>query len=214
MSAELIKELTIEVNQQAEMIEGLANRVNQLNGHLNWLGWDSDGVEKARAEIERLRADLQTNEVAVSVLQQENERLHGLQAEVERLKDSMEAKHQLYNIVCEEAERLRDELNQLYRAVWELPEHEEIEATLDETICEIHNCNRLAAQMEQINDTKRILKEMSEAEVMVLVAKVKRLQAENERLQKALKESGRMENWPEWKRTALEQVISGGQSTV
>ena len=34
----------------------LQARVRQLNGHLEWIGWDSDGVIKTKAEILQLRA--------------------------------------------------------------------------------------------------------------------------------------------------------------
>ena len=40
----------------AEEIKRLQAQVTKLKGHLDWLGWGSDGVDKARAEIKRLRA--------------------------------------------------------------------------------------------------------------------------------------------------------------
>jgi hypothetical protein len=38
-------------------IDRLRDRVDQLTGHLDWIGWSSDGVEKAKAEIQRLRSE-------------------------------------------------------------------------------------------------------------------------------------------------------------
>ena len=42
----------------AAEIERLQSRIQRLEGHLDWVGWDSEGVEKAKAEIERLQAGL------------------------------------------------------------------------------------------------------------------------------------------------------------
>lgn len=42
-----------------------------------------------------------------------------------------------------EIERLRTDLDAVCRAVWELPPGEENNATLEETLDEIHRCNRL-----------------------------------------------------------------------
>lgn len=47
-----------------------------------------------------------------------------------------------------EIERLQAERDTLCRAVWELNEEEECDASLDETLAEIHSCNRLAAMPE------------------------------------------------------------------
>ncbi len=41
----------------ADMLEVLG-RASTLKGHLNWVGWDSDGVAKAKAEVKRLREAL------------------------------------------------------------------------------------------------------------------------------------------------------------
>lgn len=35
----------------------LSSRIGELTGHLDWIGWSSDGVAKAQSEIERLRCD-------------------------------------------------------------------------------------------------------------------------------------------------------------
>ena len=43
--------------EMCEEIERLTNRISELTGHLDWLSWSSDGVEKARAEIERLQTE-------------------------------------------------------------------------------------------------------------------------------------------------------------
>ena len=37
-------------------VERLQERVIKLTGHLDWVGWSSDGVAKARAEVERLQS--------------------------------------------------------------------------------------------------------------------------------------------------------------
>ena len=39
-------------------IERLQARVEQLKGHLDWVGWSSDGVAEGQAKIEQLREAL------------------------------------------------------------------------------------------------------------------------------------------------------------
>ena len=48
-------ELTAECFRHKAEIERLRNRIEELKGHLTWIGWSEDGVIRAKAEIERLR---------------------------------------------------------------------------------------------------------------------------------------------------------------
>ena len=48
----------------AAEIERLQSRTQRLEGHLDWVGWDSEGVEKAKAEVERLQAERDLYELA------------------------------------------------------------------------------------------------------------------------------------------------------
>jgi hypothetical protein len=43
-------------------VERLQARVEQLTGHLDWIGWSSDGIEKAKAETESLRISQRSDE--------------------------------------------------------------------------------------------------------------------------------------------------------
>jgi hypothetical protein len=52
----MIGSLEGEVAQLQGEVKRLQTRANELVGHLDWLGWDSDGVAEARQEIRQLQA--------------------------------------------------------------------------------------------------------------------------------------------------------------
>ena len=104
----------------------------------NW-GIDAENARlQAHAKIEELQDTNARSFRIIGNLKQES---------LLAARDAAEWKKEALNAIAE-IEQLQAIVDRLYRAVWELPEHEEIEAMLDETICEIHECNRLAAQTE------------------------------------------------------------------
>ena len=48
----------VNVVEAEDEIERLQARVEQLKGHLDWVGWSSDGVAEGQAKIEQLREAL------------------------------------------------------------------------------------------------------------------------------------------------------------
>ena len=58
-------------DEAADEIERNHARIEELKGHLTWLGWSSEGIERAKAEITRLQAELEECRAEAAALRNE-----------------------------------------------------------------------------------------------------------------------------------------------
>jgi chromosome segregation ATPase len=98
---DIIEEDGAEIRKLKARLERSRNRVEDLKGHLTWIGWSEDGVIRAKAEIERLQIELKQARIDYDAAYREwSARDNRQSAEIERMeRENRELRHAIADVV-------------------------------------------------------------------------------------------------------------------